>query len=668
MHVTEKMPIAQSECAGRASKKKRLVYIPILLVLLAANFLLSPFNIADGSNPFLDGDYGMLTHNALRILQGDVLYRDIWTVYTPATDHFIALIYLVLGDNLRSLRLALALAAAMTTLLVFLISRSLTSAPWALAIAALGLLMGPVCLNFPYPTWFCIPAGFAMLLIEHNAWKKNHNLGYFMAGIVSGVMFAFKPNLGIFAFATLAVIQTFEGILNTDDSGCKADKLTRAMSVILLISVPVMALALIKAHLTVKHIVFFVLPACMIPAAGFAAARKYSSDGHAWRLHLSHIVCSALGFCVVTFPLGLYLLAKLGFSGFYRDLIYPTAIFAQMAYCPLPGLSLEAFLLVALFCFQAVLIPGSRPLFLKKTFLSLFGIFGILLVYRMIPFMREGLFLQSSGVSSYSLVGFNLAVYLPLAVHLGVGYLLVNDLLHLDAHNRAKVHLTLLLWIFSVTTFLTFYPVMELYHLIWIMAPVTILGGVLLFRAAEFWNISGNSFLPGWRTVMKSLSLILIPLFVGVFFGMPMFRYFFEVDASPFAIRPRRFADINSNRAGILMPAERANAISEIVQCIEANTRPDDFIFDMTGSFFYFLANRRNPTKWGHFAFPRFFSQHDIQEIKFDLEATTPKAVVISYEAEKRFTSAYPELYRYIRRRYRPAKCSGEYCVLLLVQ
>jgi hypothetical protein len=85
----------------------------------------------------------------------------------------------------------------------------------------------------------------------------------------------------------------------------------------------------------------------------------------------------------------------------------------------------------------------------------------------------------------------------------------------------------------------------------------------------------------------------------------------------------------------------------------------------MTGSYFYFLSDRRNPTKWGHFSFPAFFSQEDLQEIEFDLETAKPKVMVFSKEAERRFYTYYPGLYRYIRNRYKPAGFFGEYGVLV---
>jgi hypothetical protein len=641
--MLKELSVAKLMEAHPKTMKRGLFSFGVFLVLLLIHLLVSPFNIADGSNAYLDGDYGVLTNNALRILQGESLYSDIWTTYAPAADHLIAGLFLAFGDNLRSLRLALAVAGAISAFLLFSILRSLTTISWAIGITALSLLLGPFCLNFPYPNWFCLPIALGMLLLERKAWENKRMVHYFLAGVLGGAVFSLKPNYGVFAFLALICIQQYEVLFEPDRA--PSGKSAPLSSVFLLILFPATALWLIKGHFTLKNFVFFLLPPNIIAAVWFIARQK--SRGRRFPTNLQPLVYTSAGFALTVVPMFVYLLVQLGAAGFLKEFIYPTANFAQELFTELPAPSLEAGLLVFLFSFQGLLLSSPRRLGrLKIIFPLSFLLFTVIALYGLFPYMRVGLFLPSSGINSYSAVGFDLIVYLPLAVHTAWGFVILKDLLNLFESDRKKVHLSVSMWI---------------------LPPVLMLAGVLFFRTFQTWKI-GGPFSPSWQNLIKGISLIVFPLYLIILFGFPVFTYFVKIDPSQFRLQLSKFSDIRSARAGILMPAERARMFSGVIGFIQTNTQPTDFIFDMTGSFFYFLSDRRAPTKWGTFMHPRFFSQEVLQEIEFDLETTKPKVVVFSKEAERRFSTFYPNLYHYIRSRYRPAAFFGEYGVLVLAR
>lgn len=82
-------------------------------------------------------DEGHLANGALRISRGEVLYRDVYSVYPPASFYAVAGLLDVFGPSLivvRTFHAALCVALALT---VFALARLMMSTPWALLAALL---------------------------------------------------------------------------------------------------------------------------------------------------------------------------------------------------------------------------------------------------------------------------------------------------------------------------------------------------------------------------------------------------------------------------------------------------------------------------------------------------------------------------------------------------
>ncbi len=672
MALTRRETIAAEPGGGRRSRRgARSQLLAATFFLLCSYLLISPFNIADSINPWLDGDYGMLTHNAIRILKGDMLYRDIWTVYGPAADNFVALIFRLLGDNLRSLRTVLALAGTATGLLVFYFGRSLTSGWIAAAVTALVFFLGPVTVNFPYPNWFCIPLGLGMVLFEHCGWKNKSVVPRLLAGAMAGLLFSFKPNWGVFALQALFCIQALGMLLNsgTESRFCLRGASAAWFLLALLLSAPALSLILIRDHFIPRNILFFTAPTVAIIAAGLAAyARKVRTDCTVI-ISLTPLILSSVGFGAIVVPLFGYYALEIGVFEFYRMLASSAKIFARAAYL-LPGsYSWEALLLIGIICFQAILLLfRGAPRFLKTAVGLSAWAFGIFLVYRIILVLSRGVLAAPAGYGSYDKWAFQIVSYIPLSIHLGLAFVFIRDINHLDSVAGKRLHLLLSLWIYSVMTFHVLYPVSDIYHLIWVMPPVMALGSVFLFRSTQYWGVtSANEKASRWLSRIKLVPALVLPCVVGVFFGMPFFTYFFRLQLSPLRVSVREFADIESPRAGVLMPKHRAKAVSVVVNFVTGYSRPEEFIFDMTGSFFYFLADRRSPVRWGHFSFPDFLSEEDVATIIERLKELRPGIIVSSHEADRNFSASYPKLFQYIQTNYKFGANFEEYIVYFRV-
>lgn len=646
-------------------------HIALFLVVAFAYLLLSPFNISDGYYHWLDVDYGILTENAFRVLKGEALYRDVWSIYGPATDHFNAFIFWLLGANVWSLRIVLALSGAVTALLVFFSVGKLSSVRYAVAATFLAFLIGPVCLNFPYPSWFCIPLGLSMVLLEHEGWQNDRKLLRLLAGGVAGLIFLFKANWGIFAFVALVNIQCCGALLVSREGPRSAAVKTMDFAVVvtMLCSLPVMSLILLKEHLTVTNMLIFFLPTCAVLAVGISLRERSLGNVTSFQA-LTPVLCSSCGFAALVLPVTAYYFHQLGPAVFYTTLIYPSRVFSAIAYFPfLHPAPLAAFMLVFLFMFQGILILLKEKVRVpvKTIFLCVLWVFLLAASYQFIHFLKENTFKPMAGYLSSGGWPFRLACYIPVSIHLGLGFVFMKDSRMPILQDRRQMHLSLSLWIYSMAVFLVFYPVMDIYHLIWVFTPVLILGTYFLFRSARFWdNKSADSFgktSSGW---LKAFSTLLFPILFGAFLALPFFKYFIEINRSPFRIARSKFSDIESDRARILMPPQKAADLSDVVRAIESKSSKDDFLFDMTGSYFNFLADRKTPVGGRTNFFPGLSTPQDVAEVEIRLLLLKPRIVVSSIEADKVYSCYYPEIHRMIISRYKPAGSYGPFIVRTL--
>ncbi|MBI5116003.1 glycosyltransferase family 39 protein [Candidatus Poribacteria bacterium] len=647
--------------------KSRLLFFLVALASISAYLLLAPFNVADGIGQWLDGDYGKLTNDGLRILNGELLYRDIGTLYPPAMDYLVASVFRIFGDSILTLRITLALMGAGTLVLVFFMTRAMSSAWCALAATLIALLIGPVCLNYPYASWSCIPLGLCMVLAEYSGWKRNSAKCRLLAGMLAGTIFSFKPNWGIFALAALICSQSLGSLLAYDGS----NRLTLGgrLSTFLVSGagglILGLSLVLMRKHLIASNLAAFILPTCLIALEGGILLRTCAMQGRAPAMSILPTLNSSVGFALVTIPWIAYFFFKLGANLFYQFLIYPSTVFAKGFFVPLPAPSPEAIVLVFLSCFQGIMmLKGRAPFSARATFLGIFGLFGFALLCRLVPLVREGILTTKSG--EYDKWGFAFACYVPLAVHAGMGCVLARDILNIETVDRSRTYLSLCLWIYSIAAFHVFYPLMDIYHLIWPLAPVVALGATFLFRSLEFWKTkTPDGFAERRQKTVRCLSVLIVPLFMGLFFGLPIFKYFVKAGKTPFQVTINGFSPIRSRRGGILMPERRADDINNVVDFVQSSTSPGKTIFDMTGSLFYFLADRHNPIRWAYLQ-PDFFSPEEIEDVRRTIESLRPRLVVTSSVAEWNISANYPVLYSFIYAKYKPLRTFGEYQVLSL--
>lgn len=80
----------------------------------------------------LDPDEGIILQGAQRILNGEVLYRDFFSYYTPGSYYWMAFLFRVFGDSILVARAAMIAYAAIFAVLTYLLARRVCSRGTAL--------------------------------------------------------------------------------------------------------------------------------------------------------------------------------------------------------------------------------------------------------------------------------------------------------------------------------------------------------------------------------------------------------------------------------------------------------------------------------------------------------------------------------------------------------
>jgi hypothetical protein len=157
-------------------------------------------------------DEGHLANGALRIARGEILYRDIFTVYPPGSFYLVAGLFELFEPSLilvRTFHLVMTLALALA---VYLTSRSFVSPVWALMsgllIAATGWEAIVERLHYAY-LYSVFPIS-ALALLSVVLRKPVRRWGLVGVGALAGITLAFR----LVPFVGLAIAATFMVVLD----------------------------------------------------------------------------------------------------------------------------------------------------------------------------------------------------------------------------------------------------------------------------------------------------------------------------------------------------------------------------------------------------------------------------------------------------------------------
>jgi hypothetical protein len=151
-------------------------------------------------------DEGSTAAQALRILNGELIYRDFFTVVTPGSYYTVAWLFQIFGERLMVLRWTALVTGLLIVLVTLLVARRVMAWPFAAGAALMTTVWGWFLIT---PNLYSLQAAL-LALIALGCYLRYVDLAgthwIVMAGVVTGLTALVKQNVG--AYAAVALIAT----------------------------------------------------------------------------------------------------------------------------------------------------------------------------------------------------------------------------------------------------------------------------------------------------------------------------------------------------------------------------------------------------------------------------------------------------------------------------
>src|SRR5689334_12067678 len=171
---------------------RRLEWIGTALVIaLATWYCLKYFN--RNTNLL---DEGSTAAQAMRVLRGELIYRDFFTVVTPFSYYTVAALLRMFGESLIVLRWAALVTGIAIALSALLITRRIASWPFAAAAALLTTVWGWFLVAPNFYSWEA--ALFALIALACYVHGSPSRAWLIAAGVATGFAAMTKQNIGAY--------------------------------------------------------------------------------------------------------------------------------------------------------------------------------------------------------------------------------------------------------------------------------------------------------------------------------------------------------------------------------------------------------------------------------------------------------------------------------------
>lgn len=492
-----------------------------------------------------------------RLLQGEVPYRDFLFNYTPGILWLNALLMKAFGVTLLVVRAGLFAVKLLTLLLVYDLGRRAAGGRLALLPVALTLAwLGYEHLFNPYPDIYFMPLALLGLLcaLHYNQSRRTHWLMWW--GLTAGAVFLFKHNVGVFVFGCGFIVLALREWSSGDDGG-------RGQFI---------------GGLLRRAAIYFI------------------------------------GFAAVVAAMAIYLYTQHALGAMVEHFRHHAAAYSESRAIGLPSIKQLLPLTLALM----ITVAGGIALTKRAPrFLAVFITFMTLLMAALVLWSgRAYIFKQSATANVAYLPPALFAIVVAVALWPGRQAFRLNgeaptlgkrvkNLWHAIAMKfqggaarrewwrRNGLMITVML--FALGIYLEMFPRADYYHLVRVLPPVFLLLLIALLRARPLIEASLRQRLAApSRTAWL---IVLAPVFLLVVIGwQATWRPQFD---GRFRFVDRKALNIERGR-GILVGQQQALLVDGLVQLIQDNSAADEpiFSFSQRASALYFLAARRNPTRF----------------------------------------------------------------------
>jgi len=530
--------------------------VAIVLLLCSLGYFLSYYNYGISLT-----DEGFRVNPAMRILQGEVIYKDFWRSYPPGMFYLLAFLFWLFGPNLLIMRLLWVILLSLKAVIIYSLSKRIMPIGFAiLSVLLITIVPGPW-----HKTFFSFFTLLNLWVIV-NYLEKGNLKWLIVSGVTIGMSILFRQDVGVFGLMTMVVSIVMKNIF----SFSQLSQLSRFSQLV---------------RKSIKEIGGFLVP-----------------------------------FVLILIPMIIYLYLNTALKPMFNQ------VFLK---CPSDTIK-YAYSFPSLLQFFKL----KDKIFFGTNYTANIFIYGFILLFILIASMlitrlakkkvsQNGLFLFSIlilGILTYSLV-----IFQP---------------------NRS--------------------------HMLQVSAPGCILGCYLLCRI--FTQVKERT---------KNVTLYFITLLI-----LLSFPFLYLVDNLSWrnyfyggSIRTRQLREriLDSPRARVYIPSQKAKTIESVIKYIQKNTPSKKNIFVVpyeAGPMLYFLSNRQNSTKaeliggWVN----RVLTNSQQEDVIRDIEDDRTKLIVTTYrqtilpkdDSKKREHLSFHAklLFDYIKENYHLAKQIGHYAIL----
>lgn len=604
-----------------------------------------------------ESDEGVLLAQYYRTYTGEVPVRDFHIGYTPGGYYFNAALFHWFGPVVTSLRWALVMCHALVAAWLFAIGRRVMPAAFACLApltycASMPFFPGEFAsFNVPYPAWYCV------LFVVAGVWTllrfiEGGRIGWLAAaGLLVGVCFSFKPNIGLFQLAMSGLILLV--VLEPPTGNGRSRDVAAWWT--LLIGIFVGLVLVFASQASLRDMAIFLLPIVVVLVTlGVRRAVVGVAGAPPQRLSVCALVFG-VAMLVPVVPWATYFLYMLGPAWFARALLFIGTGFEHFYYVSFHqagpwdiGLVLGALGMVGT---GLALRAGRLP---PRTVVVAGGVVALgclvaLTQARMPEGLRAALMMRIEDLSYTA----------TLIVHWVALAALVPVIWTADRSRRALIDVAILCG--ALAMYLTLYPRSHFFHLV-VAVPMTLV--LCTFLAARF--VVWLPEVMGLRRMVR-VGLVGGVVCIAVVRVWPGLASALTWDGGP---GWRQHAHLDLARAPLTLEAGRAprlRALHDTVEFLRANSRPDDRVFTFPAiEVLCFLADRRNATRHGYF-FPGWPGHQVEAEVVSALGADPPRLVVV-LQAHQIFFLHSPAYYyalrEFIEAHYREVARFGSFAVL----
>ena len=181
-------------------------------------------------------DEGLSVYGAARILNGDIPYRDFWTLYAPGQFYLLAGLFKLIGPSIVAERVLTVVILALSAFCIYLLSCRLVPPNFALLtwLLTLGWFKKWTAYSYSYPAQPALLFSILSCLSLANFLHGEKKRWLILSGLCTGLVTLFRQDFGFYTFAATALVIFVWAYVNLYKEG-KALRISiaRALNIIL---------------------------------------------------------------------------------------------------------------------------------------------------------------------------------------------------------------------------------------------------------------------------------------------------------------------------------------------------------------------------------------------------------------------------------------------------